>query len=95
MTNRGRWAQLKYTYYDLAGIYAFKGEKDKAYQNLRIFNQRMRMPLWIVTQIKKDPLFDSIRDDPEFQEIVRDIEAKYQAEHERVRLWLEDNDMLN
>ena len=31
---------------------------------------------------------------PEFQQIVRDVEAKYQAEHERVRKWLEENDML-
>jgi len=39
-------------------------------------------------------LFDSIRDEPEFQQIVRDLEAKYQAKHERVRQWLEENDML-
>jgi molybdopterin converting factor small subunit len=39
-------------------------------------------------------LFDSIRDEPEFQQIVRDLEAKYQVEHERVRQWLEENDML-
>jgi len=34
-------------------------------------------------------LFDNLRDDPEFQQIVRDVEAKYQAEHKRVRQWLE------
>ena len=38
---------------------------------------------------KDDPLFNSIRNEPEFQQIVKDIEAKYQAEHERVRKWLE------
>ena len=32
--------------------------------------------------------------EPEFQKIVRDVEAKYQAEHERVRQWLEENEML-
>jgi len=40
------------------------------------------------------PIFNSIRDEPEFQQIARDVEAKYQAEHERVRKWLEENDML-
>jgi molybdopterin converting factor small subunit len=40
------------------------------------------------------PVFDNIKDEPEFQQIVRDVEAKYQAEHERVRKWLEENDML-
>ena len=46
------------------------------------------------TLVKTDPLFDSIRGEPEFQQIARDVEAKYQAEHERVRKWLEENDML-
>jgi molybdopterin converting factor small subunit len=44
--------------------------------------------------IKNDPLFNSIRSEPEFQQIVRDVEVKYQAEHERVRKWLEDNKVL-
>jgi hypothetical protein len=81
-------------YYNLAGLFAFRGDRDSAYANLRIFNQREMMPLWMVNLIKIDPLFDSIRDEPEFHEIVREVEAKYQAEHERVRLWLEENDML-
>ena len=82
------------TYYTFATIYAFQGEKAKAYEYLRFLNQRQRMPQWQVANIKDDPMFDSIRDEPEFQQIVRDIEAKYQAEHERVRQWLEENDML-
>jgi hypothetical protein len=48
----------------------------------------------MIANIKNDPLFNSIRDEPEFQQIVKDIEAKYQAEHERVRKWLEENEML-
>jgi tetratricopeptide (TPR) repeat protein len=82
------------TYYDLATVYAFRGEKDKAYENLKIFNQRQIMAIWADHTIKNDPLFDNIRDEPEFQQIVRDVEAKYQAEHERVRQWLEENGML-
>jgi hypothetical protein len=38
--------------------------------------------------------FLSIRKESEFQQIVRYVEDKYQAEHERVRKWLEENDML-
>ena len=49
--------------------------------------------MW-VTSIKNNPLFDSIRNEPEFQQIVRDVEAKYQKEHERVRKWLEEQGML-
>jgi hypothetical protein len=39
-------------------------------------------------------MFDNLRDEPEFQQIVRDVEAKFQLDHERVRKWLEENDML-
>ena len=88
------WSQLYYTYYDIAGVYAFRGDKVKAYENLRIFNQRKVESLWMLSLIKNDPLFDSIRKEPEFQQIVRDVEAKYQGEHERVRKWLEENKML-
>ena len=48
----------------------------------------------MATLIKEDPLFEGIRDEPEFQQIANDVEAKYRAEHERVRQWLEENDML-
>jgi tetratricopeptide (TPR) repeat protein len=95
MIELGRhYAQDLHTFYNLAAIYAFRGDKDKAYKNLRLFNQRQRMPLWMIKAINNDPLFDSIRDEPEFQKIASEIEAKYQAEHERVRQWLEENDML-
>jgi len=90
---RGGWAPA-FSHYTLASVYAFRGEKDKAYENLRIFNQRQMMPFWIPISIKDFPLFDSIRDEPEFQQIARDLEAKFQAEHERVGKWLEENDML-
>jgi tetratricopeptide (TPR) repeat protein len=82
------------TFYNLASIYAFLGDKEKAYENLRVMNQRQKMPLWMIKDLNNDPLFDSIRDELEFQQIVRDVEAKYQAEHERVRKWLDENDML-
>jgi tetratricopeptide (TPR) repeat protein len=88
-------AQVGAAYYDRAGVYAFRGGRDKAYEDLRTgLNQITGLPLWMITLIKRDPLFDSIRDEPEFQQMVRDAEAMYQAEHERVRQWLEENDML-
>jgi TolB-like protein/Tfp pilus assembly protein PilF len=88
------WGQKLYEYYDLASAYAPIGDKDKAFKNLRILNQIQRVPLWMVTCMKTDPLFNSIRNEPEFQQIAKDVEAKYQAEHEKVRKWLEENGIL-
>jgi TolB-like protein/Tfp pilus assembly protein PilF len=82
------------TFYNLASVHAFLGDRDKAFENLRQLNQWEIMPQRMVAYFKDDPMLDSIRDEPEFQQILRDVEAKYQAEHERVRKWLEENDML-
>jgi tetratricopeptide (TPR) repeat protein len=88
------WGRLLYPYYDLAGIYAFREKKEQAFSCLSSFSKKEKHPIWMVNLIKSDPLFNSIRDEPDFQQIIRDIETKYQAEHERVRQWLEENDML-
>ena len=82
-------------YYDLAGVDAFMGKNEKALRNLRMYiNQKQIITLWVVSSIKHDPLFNSIRNEPEFQQIVRDVEAKYQTEHERVKKWLEETGQL-
>lgn len=63
---------------------------------LRMFDRCPVMPLSMVDDIKKyNPLFNSIRYDPEFQKIVRSWEIKYQAEHERVGKWIEKHGKLN
>jgi hypothetical protein len=43
---------------------------------------------------KTDPLLESIRNEPEYQEIYHELETKYKNTHEKVRKWLEENDML-
>jgi tetratricopeptide (TPR) repeat protein len=80
--------------YEHSLLYAILGDKDKGLEYLSLYHKPQHVPAWLVIQLKFDPAFDSIRDEPEFQQIVRDVEAKYQAEHERVRQWLEENEML-
>ena len=88
------FASTKRAQYDLAGIYAFLGDKNKAYTYLDEFNTMNFYPSWWLIYVKNDPLFDSIRSEKRFQKIVQNMEAKYQAEHERVRKWLEEQGML-
>ena len=80
--------------YDLAATYAIMGDKKNAYKNLRLFAKIPICTSWYMSLLKYDPLFDSIRNEPEFHQILKEMEAKYQAEHERVRKWLEENKML-
>ncbi len=79
-----------YCVYPLAAVYACMGDKTKACENLEIFNQNPSFTLQWVMLLKNDPQFNSIRNEPKFQRILKDVEAKYQAEHERVRKWLEE-----
>jgi tetratricopeptide (TPR) repeat protein len=90
----GRTYGISWAFYDLAGVYAFKGNKIKAYENLKIFNQKQRMPVWFVDYLNTDRLLNSIRNEPDFQQIKREVEAKCLAEHERVKKWLEEQGML-
>jgi TolB-like protein len=86
--------QWKAAYYDIAATYAFLGDKVKAYKYLDEFNTMNFYPLWWIILAKHDRLFASIRNEERFQKILQNMEAKYQAEHERVRKWLEENNML-
>ncbi len=85
-----QYAKLKWAYYDLAGVHAFLGDKEKVYQYLDEFNTLNFYPLWLISLAKNDPLFDSIRNEERFQKIFQNMEARYQAEHERVKKWLEE-----
>ncbi len=86
--------QRKSAQYDLAGTYAFLGDKVKAYKYLDEVAQRNTFPLWMVTFAKHDLLFNNIRNEERFQKIILSIEEKYHAEHERVRKWLEEQGNL-
>jgi hypothetical protein len=60
-----------------------------------MIDSRSVFPFGFMMDLKQyNPFFDSIRNEPEFQKIVKDVEAKYQAEHERVRKWLEEQGKL-
>ncbi len=88
------FAWNKAAHYDLAAVYAFLGDKEKAYQYLNEVNKKQTYSLWWVTYIKHDPLFDNIREEERFQKILQNMEAKYQAEHERIRKCLEEQGIL-
>jgi Flp pilus assembly protein TadD len=81
-------------YYDLAGVSAFMGEKEKALQNLREWSKIPVCPLWWLTLLKNDPLFDNIKNEPGFLQIVKEMESKYQLEHERIKKWLIEHGMM-
>jgi len=87
-------AQTKSAQYNLASTYAILGDKGKAYYFLDELNKSEFHSLVRIILIKHDPMFESIRNEERFQKILQNMEAKYQAEHERVKKWLEEQGML-
>jgi tetratricopeptide (TPR) repeat protein len=85
------YLQVLWAYYDLASIYAFREDKENAIKNLRLYSENKNIELYMLTHIKDDPLFNPLRNDPEFRQIVREMEVNYQALHERIGKWLEEN----
>lgn len=85
----GRSDLLSYTYYDLAGVFAFRGDKKKAYQNLQMFTQVKNCYLYMLTLLKNDPFFKEMKNEPEFGKIINVMEAKYAKVHDDVGRWLE------
>ena len=78
----------------LAQVYSILGEKEKAYHYLDEFNKKSFFSSWDLHDVKRNPMFNSLRDEERFQQIMQSMEAKYQREHERVRVWLEEEGML-
>ena len=74
---------------DTIKTFGIRGDKAEAFRNLGIFNQKQVMNLWEVNMFKNSPLFDNIREEPEFRKVLRDVESKYRTTHEKVRKWLE------
>jgi TolB-like protein/AraC-like DNA-binding protein len=87
-------SQYRLAHYDLAGTYAFLGYRETAYQYLDEVDKKSFYPLWWVTLAKHDPLFNSLRNDEKFRKILQNMQTKFQAEHERVKKWLEDQKTL-
>ena len=56
--------------YQLAVVYAALGETDKAFESL---GQALQMRSTLLTYLKMDPRFDSLREDPRFSRLLERI----------------------
>ena len=81
-------------FFHRAKVFAFRGMNEEALEDLREYYDSGFMNYDVLNKLKINPLFDNIRDVPEFQQILLSIETRYHAEHEKIRKWLEENDML-
>ena len=84
--NKSLWG-----YEQLAIAHIIRGEKVKAIENLNycINLDNPEKEPYPLLEFFNFPWFDSIRNEPEFLKITSEMKTRFQAEHERVRKWLE------
>ena len=75
--------QEKGWYGYLSGVYALQGEKKKALENLRIVASSEFKEYTALVQFKTWLLWDNIREEPEFKEIVKEYEIQYPKDQKR------------
>ena len=78
----------------LAEIYCIKDQTEKAMETLSQIKLHTVKPLWYIITLEEDPIYESIRGEYEFQTILRSLNSTWQTEHERVRQWMVENQML-
>ncbi|MBN2638108.1 MAG: hypothetical protein JXR65_03355, partial [Bacteroidales bacterium] len=75
--------------YDLAATYSILGQKDKAYENLRMFNKEESIQWFLYFYMKNDPLLETIRNEPEFQQILKEVKQKATATRDKLKTWVD------
>ncbi len=82
--NNTHTAQTFYYLHELAGVYLDLGEKEEAMEYLEKMKDLVTIDRVQITILKNWPSFDSLRNDPEFQEIIQVLNTKYQEQHLRI-----------
>ena len=83
-----------YNLLQLAQIYALTGQSNKALEYLGMVDYKELKPRWFIVRMDESPFFRKIKTDQRFQEILNTMKSVWQEEHEKVRAWLEEEEML-
>ncbi|MBX2964660.1 MAG: helix-turn-helix domain-containing protein [Cyclobacteriaceae bacterium] len=86
--------QSAYKNLGLVGLYCEEGNSAKALEHLRLFAQEDNIQYWIILFLNKAPDKTSIERSPEFLKLSREIERKFWANHEKLKLKLEEQGLL-
>lgn len=78
-------------YYQLAAIYSFKGQNDKAYECLKHLAKRKTIPLSTIKNLEHMPHFKTIRNESTFQKLLKTMKARHKEEYNRIISLLTEN----
>jgi len=78
----------------LADIFCIKKQYVEAMEYLRQVDSHSLKPLWYIIELENFKGHEIIWADPEFKLIYNTLKSRWQEEHEKVRLWMAENGML-
>jgi tetratricopeptide (TPR) repeat protein len=78
----------------LAQIYSLRGEHEKAIQYFSKISDSFLRQKWFIITMEYDPLLVNIRSDERFQKILTKTKSNWQKEHDKIQIWLQQNNLL-
>ena len=82
-----------YKHLNLAGYYAYLGDDNKSIEHMKLFSKEENLKYWVLL-FDSDPIVEAVKDHPEFDKVMGDIEKKFWNTHEEIRVTLEEKGPL-
>lgn len=86
--------QTAYKNIGLAVYYCQMNESEKALEHLRLFTQEDNIQYWVVLFMDKGPELTETESSPEFKKLLKEVERKFWANHEILKLKLKEEGLL-
>jgi TolB-like protein/AraC-like DNA-binding protein/Tfp pilus assembly protein PilF len=86
--------QTAYKNIGLAVYYCQMNNSAKALEHMRLFTQEDNIQYWVILFMDKGPELTETESSPEFKELLKEVKRKFWANHEILKLKLEDQGLL-
>jgi len=86
--------QTAYKNIGFAIYYCQVNDSVKALEHLRLFTKEDNIQYWVILFMDKGPELTEIESSPEFKELLKEVERKFWANHEILKLKLQDQGLL-
>lgn len=86
--------QTAYKNIGLSIYYCQMNESTKALEHLRLFTREDNIQYWVILFMDKGPELTETEASPEFKKLLQEVERKFWANHEKLKLTLEEQGLL-
>ncbi len=80
--------------YEMACIYSVKGNTKKAIEALETYRAKETCPIWLITDLKNNPMLKNVRKRNEFDTLLKSLEQKLEGEQVKAEKILLDNGII-